>query len=92
MANHQSAQARRLVQAVREPIGSFSIYIGLLERERQTPAARAYLEAMRASMKRVAEAFDGIDFWLDNGYPRPDAVRETVPVGAQLRVARSAAD
>jgi hypothetical protein len=76
MATHQSAQIRRLIHTVREPLGSFSVYIGLLERERQTAGAQAYLKALRASMKRAADAFEEIDFWLDNGYPRPVAPPE----------------
>ena len=70
-----------------EPIGSFSIYLDLLERERQTAGAQAYLKAMRASMKRAVDVFDEIDFWLDNGYPRPVAPRDLAPKGP--RPARS---
>ena len=81
MAPHQSAQIRRLIHAFREPIGSFSIYLDLLERERQTAGAQAYLKAMRASMKRAVDVFDEIDFWLDNGYPRPLAPRDLAPKG-----------
>ena len=71
MGTHQDLQIRRLLHAAREPIGSFSVYIGLLERERLTPGAQAYLKAIRANMKRAADAFEEIDFWLENGYPRP---------------------
>ena len=73
MATHQSAQIRRLIHAMREPFGSLSIYLGLLERERQPTSAQDYLKAMRASMKRAVDVFEEIDFWLDNGYPRPVA-------------------
>jgi hypothetical protein len=73
MATHQSAQIRRLIHAIREPFGSLSIYLGMLEREKQTASARAYVRAMRASVKRAVDVFEEIDFWLDNGYPRPVA-------------------
>lgn len=33
MAIHQSAQIRRLIHSIREPFGSFSIYLELLERD-----------------------------------------------------------
>lgn len=71
MATHQTEQIRRLIDSIREPIGSLSIYAGLLERERQTAGSQAYLKAMRASMKRAVDVLDEIDFWLDHGYPRP---------------------
>jgi hypothetical protein len=71
MATHQTAQIRRLIQVLREPISYFSIYVELLDRERQTAGAQAYLKAMRANMNRAADVFDEIDFWLDHGYPRP---------------------
>jgi hypothetical protein len=73
MATHQDVQIRRLLHAFREPIGSFSVYIGLLERERLTPGAQAYVKAMRAGMKRAVDTFEEIDFWLQNGYPPPVA-------------------
>lgn len=81
MASHQSIQIRRLLHALREPFSSFSVYVGLLERERLTPRAQAHLEALRASMKRAVDGFEEIDFWMDNGYPRPVAPPPSAPEG-----------
>ena len=79
VAAHRDLEIRRLLHAAREPVGSFSVYIGLLERERLPHVAQAYVQAIRANMKRAADAFEEIDFWLDNGYPRSTVATKTIP-------------
>jgi signal transduction histidine kinase len=65
-----SAELRRLLHQLRQPLAAFAIRIELLEGEPQTPAAQQQIKAIRASIHRAAAVFEEIDFVLQNGHTR----------------------
>jgi hypothetical protein len=66
-------EIRRLLHALREPLGAFSIELELLDMQSMTTADQARLKRMRIEMDRAASALDEIDFVVDNGHSKPNA-------------------
>jgi signal transduction histidine kinase len=76
-----TAELRRLLHDLREPLGAFSINVALLgklllEDKELKVAADRYLQSIRAQLQRARTALDDMDFVLDTGHaplPQPTA-------------------
>jgi len=71
MSSPELSEFRRLLHALREPLGALAIHIGLLEKERLSAHAQDEIKAMRSSMEHAVVVFEEIDFVLENGHSRP---------------------
>lgn len=68
-------ELRLLLHELREPLGAFTIYVALLEREEMTTAAQAYLKTMHGNVERMTAALNALDFALETGASRPSSRR-----------------
>src|SRR5678815_3944823 len=66
----EAAEIRRLLHALREPLGAFSIGLELFDTEMMTTADQARLKRMRIEIERASAALADIDFVLENGHPK----------------------
>ena len=60
LAHPEPNDLLRLIHELREPLGSFAIRLSLLETMNLTKDARKQLDAMRASIERMAKAVTDI--------------------------------
>jgi len=67
----ESDEIRRLLHVLREPLGAFSIELGLLDTESMTTADQARVKRMRVEMERASKALTAIDFVVQNGHASP---------------------
>ena len=66
-----TAEIRRMLHALREPLAAFAIHLELIEREPSTVAAQASIKSMNASLDHVIVVFGEVDFFLENGHRKP---------------------
>jgi hypothetical protein len=80
VATPDIAEIRRLLHALREPLGAFVIHLELLDREELSVAGRSELKTMRANMERATKVFEDLDFVMENGHaePKPPPIRRPV--------------
>ena len=72
-ATPKADEIRRLLHALREPVGAFAINVALLDDEALNEAARQRMNAMLSNVERMAKALAAITkaFGLDVGDSTP---------------------
>jgi hypothetical protein len=73
LATPRADEIRRLLHALREPVGAFAINVALLDDEALEPAARQRLNAMISNVERMTNALAAITkaFRLEVGDSTP---------------------
>jgi hypothetical protein len=73
LATPKADEIRRLLHALREPVGAFAINVALLDDEALNEAARQRMNAMLSNVERMAKALAAITqaFGLEVGDSTP---------------------
>ena len=76
LAAPDTDQTRRLLHALREPVGAFAIYIALLDDEDLSAGARSHVDAMLVNVEHMMKALTAITsaFSLEVGDSTPLAL------------------
>jgi hypothetical protein len=71
----ESDEIRRLLHVLREPLGAFSIELGLFDTQSMTTADQTRVKRMRVEMERATKALTEIDFVMQNGHASPSRAK-----------------
>jgi hypothetical protein len=76
MSPPETDETRKLLHALREPVGAFAIYVSLLDDEELSARAQHHLDAMLVSIERMTAALAAITsrFGLELGDSTPLAI------------------
>jgi hypothetical protein len=87
-------ETRKLLHALREPVGAFAIYVSLLDDEELTERARHHLDAMLVSVEHMTAALAAITsrFGLELGDSTPLAMLNQDRPSQRVAADRTRAD